>query len=183
MTIAYLELAAELLSMDQFLGGLFKKIGRGLKKVGRFVGKRVLPVLGKGLKALGKAALPVVGKALGSFIPIPGVGTAIGGALGRAAANALELEFAELPREEQEFEMARRFVRIAGTAAQQAALAPPSMDPQTVVKSALITAARKHVGNLPNIPMAGNMITGGSSRSAHSGRWVRRGGEIVVLGI
>ncbi|MCI0537239.1 MAG: hypothetical protein L0Z50_18645, partial [Verrucomicrobiales bacterium] len=97
-----LELAAELLSvsseeeMDQFLGGLFKKIGRGLKKAGRFIGRKVLPVLGKGLKALGKAALPIVGKALGSFIPIPGVGTAIGGVLGKAAANALEMEFAEL---------------------------------------------------------------------------------------
>ena len=99
-----LELAAELLSvsseeeMDQFLGNVFKKMGRGLKSVGRFIGKRVLPVLGRGLKALGKAALPVVGKALGSFIPIPGVGTAIGGALGSAAANALEMEFAELER-------------------------------------------------------------------------------------
>jgi hypothetical protein len=41
-----LELAAELLEvsseeeMDQFLGKLFKGIGRGLKKVGRFIGKK-----------------------------------------------------------------------------------------------------------------------------------------------
>jgi hypothetical protein len=107
-----LELAAELLSvsseaeMDQFLGGLFKKIGRGLKKAGGFIRKRVLPVLGKGLKTFAKAALPIAGKVLGSFIPIPGVGTAIGGAIGSAAAKALELEFGGLSSEEADLEMA-----------------------------------------------------------------------------
>lgn len=183
-----IELAAELLSvsneaeLDQFLGKLFKGIGRGLKKVGRFIGKRVLPTLGKGLKAIGKVALPVVGKALGSFIPIPGVGTAIGGALGTAVSNALEMEFGELSPEEQEFEIARRFVRIAGTAAQQAAMAPPDSDPQEVVRRALITATRRHVGFLPGFADGGKSISGGDFGSARSGRWVRRGRDIVLLG-
>ncbi|HEX3140859.1 MAG TPA: hypothetical protein VHQ87_12445, partial [Rhizobacter sp.] len=118
------ELALELLSvaseeeLDQFLGKLFKGAWKGLKKVGSAVGKIAKP-LGGALKGLAKTTLPFVGGALGSFIPIPGVGTALGTALGSAVSSALEAEFSELEAEEQEFEMAKRFVRIAGTAAQQ----------------------------------------------------------------
>jgi hypothetical protein len=117
--------------------------------VGRFVGRRVLPVLGKGLKALGKAALPHLGKVLGSFIPIPGVGTAIGGALGTLASKALELELSGLSGEEADLEMSRRFV---------AASSPPDMD----------------LGEFERFGMPGAM---------QRGRWVRRGRQIVVLGI
>ncbi|SDG93767.1 peptidoglycan-binding domain-containing protein [Nitrosomonas sp. Nm132] len=181
-----IELAAELLSisseeeLDQFLGKLFKGIGRGIKKAGRFIGKRVLPVLGKGLKAIGKVALPVVGKALGSFIPIPGVGTAIGGAVGTALSKALELEFSGLNAEEAELEKARRFVRIAGTAARQAALADPNADPQAAVRTALMAALRRHVPNLPASLTDNALQTSGAKASASTGRWVRRGRTIVV---
>jgi hypothetical protein len=179
-----LELAAELLSvsseeeLDQFLGKMFKGIGRGLKKVGRFVGKKVLPALGKGLKAVAKVALPIAGKALGSFIPIPGVGTAIGGALGSAVAKALELEFSGLNSEEADLEMARRFVRMAATATQQAAMAPPDMDAEVVVNEALATAARKH---LPYLHLSESERLGRPG-ATQQGRWIRRGGNIVVLG-
>lgn len=180
-----LELAAELLSvsseeeMDQFLGKMFRGIGRGLKKVGRFIGKRVLPVLGKGLKALGKAALPHLGKVLGSFIPIPGVGTAIGGALGTLASKALELELSGLSAEEADLEMARRFVRIAATAARQAASSSPDVDEETVVNEALVAAARKHLPYLDFSESERFGMPGAMQR----GRWVRRGRQIVVLGI
>ena len=179
-----LELAAELLSvsseeeLDQFLGKLFKGIGRGLKKVGRFIGRKVLPVLGKGLKSLAKVALPIAGKVLGSFIPIPGVGTAIGGALGSAAARALELEFDGMDAEEAELEMARRFVRIAATAAQQAALSAPGIDEEVVVNEALQAAAREHLPYL-HLSESGRF---GMPGTMQQGRWIRRGGKIVVLG-
>eukprot|EP01032_Pedospumella_encystans_P000272 gene272-307_t len=81
-----MELALELMSvtsdaeLDQFLGGLFKGALKGLKKVGSAIGKVAKP-LGGALKGIAKKALPFVGGALGSFIPIPGVGTAIGSAL------------------------------------------------------------------------------------------------------
>src|SRR5262245_38518472 len=61
-----MELAAELLSvqseeeLEQFLGNLFKKVWKGLKKVGSFVG-RVAKPLGGILKGIAKKALPVVG--------------------------------------------------------------------------------------------------------------------------
>ena len=180
-----IELAAELLSisseeeLDQFLGKLFKGIGRGLKKAGRFIGKRVLPVLGKGLKTLAKVALPVAGKVLGSFIPIPGVGTAIGGAVGTALSKALELEVSGLNEEEAELERARRFVRIAGTAMRQAALSSPDIDAEVVVNEAIISAARKHLPYL-HLSESGRV---GVPNVMQQGQWTRRGDKIVVLGV
>ena len=105
-----MELAAELLSvsseeeLDQFLGKFFKRAWRGIKKVAR--------PLGGILKGIAKKALPFVGGALGSFIPIPGVGTALGTAIGGAASNLLEVDLEGMSPEDQEFELARRFVRL-----------------------------------------------------------------------
>lgn len=161
------ELAMELLSvssedeLDQFLGKIFKKVGRGLKKIGR--------PLGRALKGVAKKALPFVGGALGSLIPIPGVGTAVGSALGSAVAKALEAELGELDEADQELEMARRFVRIAGTAAKHADSAGASADPKDAARGAVQRAARKH------LPMIGIATRGG-------GRWFRRGDRIVVVG-
>lgn len=141
------ELAMELLGVsneeewEQFLGKMFKSIGRGLKKVGG----AVLKPLGGALKSLAKKALPVLGGALGSFIPIPGVGTAIGTAVGSAVSKALELEFGEMEGEDAEFETALRIVRVATGAAQKLADAPPGMPPQSAVRHALLAAARSHV--------------------------------------
>ena len=175
------ELAMELLSvsseaeMDQFLGKMFKKVWRGVKKVGSVVGKIARP-LGGVLKAVAKKALPFVGGALGTLIPIPGVGTALGSAL----SNALELETAGMNDEDREFEMARRFVRIAASAAQQAALAPPDMTSEVSVRDALVAAIRS---NAPSAEF-GELEYGGVSAamSGTSGRWIRRGRNIIVQG-
>ena len=170
------ELAMELLSvasedeLDQFLGKLFTGAWKGLKQAGSAAGKLAGP-LGGALKGLAKKALPFVGGALGTLIPIPGVGTAIGSALGGAVAKALEAEFPGLEFEEREFELARRFVRIAGTAARQAAAAGAGAEPQDAVRSALHGAVRQH---LPQLGAAA------ADRVGSEGRWVRRGQHIVV---
>jgi uncharacterized protein (DUF697 family) len=180
------ELAMELLTvsteaeMDQFLGNMFKGVWKGIKKVGSAVGKIARP-LGGILKAVAKKALPFVGGALGSLIPIPGVGTAVGSALGGALSKALELEYAELDREEAEFEMARRFVRIAATAAQRAALAPATVDVERAVNEALVAAARKHIASADLSEL--EVFTQGAGASRHSGRWVRQGESIVLIGV
>src|SRR5205809_1316626 len=120
-----MEYAAELLSiqseeeLDQFLGNLIKRAGRGLSKIAR-------GPLGGLLKGLAKKALPFVGGALGSFIPIPGVGTMIGKSIGTAAANLFEVNLEGMSQEEQEFDVAQRFVRMAGAALANAANAGPS---------------------------------------------------------
>jgi hypothetical protein len=168
------ELAAELLSveseeeLDLFLGKLFKKIGRGIKKGFR--------PLGRILKSVAKKALPFLGGALGSFIPIPGVGTAIGSAVGGALSKTFELEFEGVEPEEQELEMARRFVRLAGNAAQQAAMAPASVDPAAAATAAVKSAART-VGSAVSGAVAA------SSGTRRSGRWIRRGRRIIILGV
>lgn len=160
-------LAMELMSvaseaeLEQFLGSLFKKVGSFASKIAK--------PLGGALKGLAKTALPFVGGALGSFIPIPGVGTALGGALGGALAKALEMETTHLEGEERELEMARRFVRVAGSAAQQAAMAAAGEDPQRTVQRAINDALQSH---LPRI---------GRHLRRDQGSWRRQpGGTIVV---
>ncbi|MFB9241258.1 hypothetical protein IV454_30800 [Massilia antarctica] len=176
-------LAMELMSvaseeeLEQFLGNMFKGIWKGVKKVGSFIGKVAKP-LGGMLKGLAKTALPFVGSALGSFIPIPGVGTAIGGALGGALAKALEMETVGLEGEERELEMARRFVRIAGTAAQQAGLAGQGADPQRAARHALDAALRCH---MPQLRESSSALAGRSSSGGSSGTWRRQGGGRIVL--
>jgi len=180
-----MDYAAELLSiqseeeLDQFLGKLIKRAGRGLSKIGK-----VFRPLGGVLKGLAKKALPFVGGALGSFIPIPGVGTAVGSALGSAVSKALEAEFEGLDPEDQEFEMAKRFVRVAGAAVKQAANASSDADPQAAVKSAVIAAARRHVPSIGNVtPNGAGPSSAAVSGSRRSGRWIRRGRKILLLGV
>lgn len=172
------QLATELLNindereLDQFLGKLFKRIGGGFKKVFR--------PLGRVLKSVAKKALPFLGGALGSFIPIPGVGTAIGSAVGGALGKALELEFegAEgMDGEEREFEMARQFVKLAGAAAQQAAATPASANPVASALTAVKSAGQNIVGRV------GSSASAGAGAAGQSGRWVRRGRKIIVLGV
>ena len=56
-----------------------------------------------------------------------------------------------LSAEDRELEIARRFVRIASTAARQAASAPPDLDGETAATQAVAAAARKY---LPQLPVA-----------------------------
>lgn len=183
---AEMELALELLNinsemeMDHFLGNLFKKVWGGIKKVGSVVGKFVKP-LGGVLKGLAKKALPFVGGALGSLIPIPGVGTMIGKTLGTVVSNALEAEFGHLEQGEAELEMARRFVRIAASAAGQVAQAQPQQAVGPVVEAALNNAVQR------NLPLAGqrgaaSVNSGGFGFGPQrgGGNWRREGGNIVL---
>ncbi|MNK93718.1 hypothetical protein D3C87_1138930 [compost metagenome] len=170
-----LQLAMELLEvaseeeLDQFLGNVFKSVWKGVKKVGATIAKVAKP-LGGALKAVAKTALPFVGGALGSMIPIPGVGTALGSALGRAASNALELEMEGAAPADRELELARRFVRIAGQAAR---LAGDGDGSTRAVESALTRALHQQ---LPHFRSPA------PQQEEESGRWRRRGNRIVVMG-
>lgn len=170
-----MQLAMELLEvaseeeLEQFLGNVFKSVWKGVKKVGATIAKVAKP-LGGALKAVAKTALPFVGGALGSMIPIPGVGTALGSALGRAASNALELEMESAAPVDRELELARRFVRIAGQAAR---LAGDSDGSTRAVESALTRALHQQ---LPHFRSPA------PQQEEESGRWRRRGNRIVVMG-
>jgi hypothetical protein len=144
------ELASELLEisneqeLEQFLG---KLISGAAPAVGGFVKSPVGKALGGVLKNVAKTALPVVGGALGSFVA-PGVGTAIGSKLGSMASNLFELELEGMNEQEAEFEVARRYVRFASSAAARAARSPQNVAPRVVVRRAVVGAARRHAPGL-----------------------------------
>lgn len=140
------ELANELLEisseeeLEEFLG----KIVRGVGKFARSgLGKALLTPL----KSIAKTVLPVAAGALGNLI-VPGAGGLIGTKLGTMATKLFEVELETIGEEEAQFEVARRFVRLAGTAAAQAAHAPRSAPPEAVARAALITAARRQAPGL-----------------------------------
>ena len=192
-----MELASELLAvsseaeLDQFLGDVFKKALKGIRKVGS-------SGLGGVLKGVAKKALPFVGGALGSIIPIPGVGTAVGTALGSAASKVIKAELEGLSPEDREFEMARRFVRFAGTAAKSAASTPPGATARAGIIAALKAALEQQRAQLADSRAGSGRngefgfeeieelkeraapTAGGRSRN---GRWIRRGGKIILLGV
>jgi uncharacterized protein (DUF697 family) len=176
-----MELAAELLStsdeyeLDQFLGKLFKKVGRKVKK---FAKSATSGSLGSIIKGAAKKALPIVGGALGTVVGGP-VGTALGSKLASGAGNMFGLELEGLSPEDQEFEVARRVVRFAGEAAKNAAEISPAVEPRTAAKAAAVAAAKKHAPGLlrpqPRMPSG--------IGAARSGRWLRRGAKIVLMGV
>src|SRR3989442_1028792 len=143
-----IELASELLEisneqeLEQFLGGLFKKVSQG---VGSFIKSPVGRALGGILKNVAKKALPVVGGALGSMVA-PGIGTAIGSKLGSMASGLFEVELEAMPQEQAEYEVARRYVGLASSAARHTALARPrpGVNPVTVARAAVTRAARTY---------------------------------------
>lgn len=204
------ELAAELLEvrsdqeLDHFLGSLFSKVAN---TIGRAVKSPVGKALGGVLKRVAKQALPLIGKAVGSFFGGP-VGGAIGGQVASTASSAFGLEYEGLSPEDRDFEVARRYVRFAGEAAKRATYGRPDAEPTGVAKAALIEAAKTHApGSLapprPDAPAAPAYPSahpsppsgvprpapptchdcgGTSGTHSRTGKWVRRGRHIVLLG-
>ncbi|MEM1270707.1 MAG: hypothetical protein AAGI08_11755 [Bacteroidota bacterium] len=172
---AEMALAAELLTvssdeeLEQFLGKLFKKVKRGLKKVAR--------PLGRILKPIAKKVLPIAAGALGSVFGGP-AGGMIGSSLGSLAGRAFGLELEGMSPEDQEFEVARRFVRFAGEAARTAGRMQDQGPNGEVAKRAVKAAARIHAPGLLK-PRIARAFAPSRSRS---GRWVRRGRKIIVIG-
>jgi hypothetical protein len=132
---AEMELAAQLLEitdeneLDGFIGDL---IARATGGASRLAGSADLRGL---LRQAARSALPMIGDATGNLIA-PGVGAAIGSKLAAAAGNLFGLELEGMSPEDQEFEVARRFVRFAGAGARNARR---SRNP----RAALAAAARK----------------------------------------
>jgi hypothetical protein len=172
------QLASELLSLsseeelDHFLGGLIKKVGGALGKVVKSpIGRQ----LGGMLKGLAKQALPMAGSALGNMI-VPGLGGAIGGKLASQAGSMFGLEVEGLSQEDQQFEVAKQFVRLAGDAV-KTAVAAPEKPAAVAVRDGMVSAAQKFAPGL----LAGAVGSMGGGQS--SGRWVRRGNKIVIYGV
>ncbi len=179
-----MELAAELLEvtseeeLDQFLGGLIKKVGG---TVGKFVKSPVGKAIGGVLKGVAKKALPIAGGALGAYFGGP-LGAKIGSGLASAAGGALGLELEALSQEDREFEGAKQFVRFAADTVKKATSAPPTVNPITAAQSAAAAAAKKYAPDLlrPNMGSSRPLSRSGRSRG---GRWVRRGRNIIIVNV
>lgn len=170
-----MELAEEFLGLsneaelEYFIGKVLKKAVKGVKKFAR---SKVGRTLGRALKGVAKKALPLAGRAVGTFFGGP-VGGMIGSKLAGAAGGLFGLELEGLSPEDQEFEVARRFVRLAGDAAQHAVMAPPTAPARAIVKKAMTKSARKHAPGL--------LKRGGPS--IHQGQWYRRGRKIIIVDV
>ena len=179
-----MELATQLLEvqdereMEEFLGKLIKKAAQG---VGKFISSPAGKALGGMLKGAAKKLLPMAGSAVGAVFGGP-IGAKVGGSLAGAAGKALGLELEGLSQEDQEFEVARQFVRFAGEAAKNTATAPPSTPPVAAANAGTVKAARKHAPGLLRPPNGGRLPQHRPC-GARAGRWLRRGNTIVLYGV
>ncbi|MEP7363010.1 MAG: hypothetical protein ABI972_07130 [Acidobacteriota bacterium] len=188
-----MELAAELLEvndedeLDQFLGKFIKRVARGVKK---FVKSPIGGALFKALKGAALTAVPGLG-------PVVGAATALGSAVKSVAKAAAPepttedageifgLELEGMSPQDQEFEVARRFVRFGAEAVAQISDAN-AVSPEQAAHEAVDRAAARHAPGLrnhrrPPQPRGGYGATAQSQHHGQSGRWVRRGRQIILL--
>lgn len=181
-----MELAAELLEvsdeaeLDQFLGKLIRKAGQA---VGKAVRSPVGRAVGGMLKGVVKKALPIAGGALGNLV-VPGLGGVVGSQLASSAGSMFGLELEGMSAEDQEFEVARRIVRLGGESVRQAA-EQPAGPPAQVAQAAVAAAAQQHApGLIGQSRRPQNGARGPTPRGrSNSGRWVRRGNKVVLYGL
>ncbi len=182
-----MDLASELLEvsteeeLDQFLGNLIRRASR---VVGRVIRSPAGQAIGGLLKGAARQALPGIGSALGGYL-----GGAAGARFGRQSAASVGrlfgLELEGLSGEDQEFEVARRFVRFSGDAVRRLAQTPAGRDVLGAARKAIVTAAQTHAPGLlqpsapPTRPAGAPRMVG----AAQSGRWMRRGNKIVLFGL
>ena len=139
-----MDLAAELLAvrdeqeLEQFLGELVRTV---VRRTGSAVPPLVGQAIGGVLKGVLKKVLP---RAAGAAATLAGgpLGAAIGSGLASLAGETLGLELEGLSHEDQEFAAAKRFVRFAGEAVNNAA-SMPSDDPAAAARAAVVAAARR----------------------------------------
>jgi uncharacterized protein (DUF697 family) len=177
-----INLAAELLSVgneqefDRYMNDLFMTANRAQFQPGS---QELFGALGGLLKNLVRKALPIAGTALGNWM-VPGVGGAIGGQFGNLAARAFGLETEGLSPEDEQFEIARSFVRLAGAASQEAAQIPPGIPAEPAAQQALVMAAQRHA---PGMMYDGQPAQGPyPRRMPKRGTWTRRGNSIMLHG-
>jgi hypothetical protein len=139
-----MDLAAELLAvkdeqeLEQFLGEL---VGTVARRFGSAVPPPVARAIGGILKGMLKNVVPRAASAAATLAGGP-LGAAIGSGLASLAGETLGLELEGLSHEDQEFAAAKRFVRFAGEAVNDAA-SMPSDDPAAAACAAVIVAARR----------------------------------------
>lgn len=199
-----LALASELLAvnseeeLDRFLGNL---IGSAVSAAKNFASSDAGRAVGKVLKDSARRALPQIGRAVGNYLS-PGRGGDVGQHLGQAAAASFEgMQTEGLSQEDRELQNARAFVRYARATALNTARTSRRVSPNVAARRAATTAAQRYLPGLlrasdgtwafPQRPCPPSQYSRGfpagssgpgTSRGSQSGRWVRRGRNIVLFG-
>lgn len=160
--------------LEQFLGGVVDQASRTVGKTVTSAGKGALTGL---LTAAAQKALPLIDSA---FEGQPGLatGTDTTSRVVKAAAKYLGLELEGLSPEDQEFEAARQFIRFAADAARNAVGGPVA----TPAHTAAAQAAHRFAPGLRSSLAGAPTPTEEHLALAQSGRWVRRGSNIIVIG-
>ena len=168
-----LELAAEFLEvqseqeLDRFLGDLISRAG---KAVGTIVRSPIGQALGGVLKNAARQALPIAGRAIGGYVG-GGTGAQVGAKAAAAAGTTLRPRARRAQpggqgvRDRQELRPLRRSDGQGRRHREELRHRRWSL-----AKSAAAQAAARHAPGLLR-----------SAPPAHSGRWVRRGRNIVVV--
>jgi hypothetical protein len=156
-----------------------------MSRITGFTKRHVVPRVRNLLKAQGKdllrKALPAIGTAAGNWIA-PGVGGRLGGAAGSALGQLLGKEAEAFAEAELRTATARRIVRTLRDAHQRALNDPGlAANPQAAVEQAYDVAIRR---GLPGLRAAQLAAAGEEpSRVEAQGRWVRRNGVVVLMGL
>ena len=182
-----MELASEMLEimseaeLDRFLGNLIKRAGGA---IGKLVSSPAGRAIGGILKGAAKQVLPTLGSAVGGYFGGP-TGAKLGSQAASAAGRLFGLELEGLSGEDQEFEVARRYVRFAGEAVKNLALNQAGQDPRAAANAAAVLAAQALAPGLLQAPAprAPTAPATASLPTSHSGRWMRRGNKITLYGI
>jgi hypothetical protein len=168
-------LAADLLAiqnddeLEEWLGSVFKKIKKGASN---FVRSPLFSKVKGFVRSAAKKAIPMAGRALGTYFGGP-AGGALGGKVGSYFSSLFEGEFEGMSYEDAEFEAAKKFTRFAMGAMSNAAQMPANLDSKEATKQAILNAANRYAPSL----------VGSGRSSAKSGRWIRKGNQVVLLGL
>ncbi len=176
------ELAADLLGvgddqeLDHFLSGLIRRARSKLRPFSKVLSNQV----GGLLKGAAKRALPSLAQLAGGALGGP-VGAALASKATPMLSSIFGMELEGLSPEDQEFEAAKQFVRLAGATLQNAASgANAAAVPVRAAQQALVDAARQHA---PGLVRAVNNASSNTGAPRDRGTWIRRGNRIVLLGI
>lgn len=143
-----MELAAQLLEitddfeLDQFIG---RQLQAAARAAGSAIPSPVLEPLSRALKQTLRHTLRIVGGGGETLASNPSGHADPSLAVG---ANTFGLELEGLSPEDQEFELARRFVRLTRSAGRRAPRFARRLPPRAAVRRTLVAAARRHAPGL-----------------------------------
>jgi hypothetical protein len=179
------EMAARLLDVtneaefDRVLGGV---LSHAAQTVGETLTSSLGQAVGGLLKSFARQALPPTDTALSGSM-----GRAqrqnFGNRITAATGEAFGMELEGLGQDEAEFEVAKRYVRLAGDAARNAIEAASMGDPTIVAKSAVTSAANAYAPGLLITLAPTRKRTWSASRNKSTGRWIQVGDKTLVLNV